>query len=119
MASIVKHKDKKTGIVYCYESVSYWDKDLKQPRSHRRLIGKLDPVTGEMIPTGTKGRPRKDDKEVPAPASTEEISGDNTIRILAEKNREIAELRAENRRLSQEKEEILKRMQDICTRFSD
>lgn len=42
-----------------YESESYWDKEKKQPRSHRRLIGKLDNETGEIIPTGKKGRSRK------------------------------------------------------------
>lgn len=30
---------------------TYWDKTKKQSRSRRKLIGKLDPETGEMIPT--------------------------------------------------------------------
>lgn len=120
MSSIVKHKDKKTGIVYCYESVSYWDKDLKQPRSHRRLIGKLDPETGEIIPTGAKGRPKK---EAASPAqdntSAMEKRSDDITRIIAEKDRKIEELKEQNRRLSREKDEILKRMRDICALFSD
>ena len=54
--AIIKHLDKKYGVVYVYESVSYWDKEKKQPRSKRKLIGKIDPVTGEIVPTGRHGR---------------------------------------------------------------
>ena len=49
--AILKRLDKRTNIVYVYESSSYWDKKKKQPRSKRVLIGKIDPKTGEMIPT--------------------------------------------------------------------
>ena len=56
--AIVKQKDKRTGIVYVYEQTSVWIPELKQPRSHRKLIGKIDPETGEMVPTGNVGRPR-------------------------------------------------------------
>lgn len=60
MASIIKKKDKKTGITYVYESESYWDKEKKQPRSKRKLIGKIDEETGEIVPTAGRGRPKKD-----------------------------------------------------------
>ena len=33
MASIVFQKDKRSGITYAYESVSYWDKGKKQSRA--------------------------------------------------------------------------------------
>lgn len=55
--AIIDYYSKKTGITYVYDSQSYWDKELKQPRSKRVLIGKRDPLTGELIPTGRKGRP--------------------------------------------------------------
>lgn len=51
MASIVYQIDKKTGTKYAFESVSYWDKDKKQPRSKRKYLGKVDPETGEIIPS--------------------------------------------------------------------
>ena len=54
--AIIKMLDKKSGTVYVYESISYWDKEKKQPRSKRKLIGKLDPVSGEVVPTGKQGR---------------------------------------------------------------
>lgn len=54
--AIVKIHNKARGVTYVYESESYWDKELKQPRSHRKLIGKVDPETGETVPTGKRGR---------------------------------------------------------------
>ena len=55
MASIIKKLNKQTGVTYVYESESYWDKEKKQPRSRRKLIGKIDDTTGEIIPTGGRG----------------------------------------------------------------
>lgn len=60
MSSIIKRLDKRTGITYVYESTSYWDKEKKQPRSKRVLIGKVDTDTGEIIPTDGRGRRRKE-----------------------------------------------------------
>ena len=52
--AIVKVYNKARDITYVYESTSYWDKNLKQPRSHRKLLGRLDPVTGNIIPTAKR-----------------------------------------------------------------
>ena len=60
MSSIIKCLNKQTGTTYVYESTSYWDPATKMPRCHRRLIGKLDPETGKVVPTGKRGRPKKD-----------------------------------------------------------
>ena len=60
MSSIIRRLDKRTGITYVYESTSYWDKEKKQPRSKRVLIGKIDPDTGEMVPTDGRGNRRKE-----------------------------------------------------------
>lgn len=59
MSSIIKSLDKRSGITYVYESVAYWDKEEHQSRAHRVLIGKIDPATGEMIPTDGRGNRRK------------------------------------------------------------
>ena len=57
--AIIKKYNKDNGTTYVYESVSYWDKEKQQPRSKRKLIGKLDPVTGEVVPTNGRGRKPK------------------------------------------------------------
>ena len=59
MSCVVKSFDKKTGITYLYSSESRWDPVRKRPSPVRRCIGKLDPVTGKMVPTGKRGRPKK------------------------------------------------------------
>ena len=41
--------NKKTGVTYVYESTSFRNKETKQPRNKRVCIGKLDPVSGELI----------------------------------------------------------------------
>ena len=60
--AIVKQLDKRSGITYVYESVSYWDREKKQPRSRRTLIGRLDPETGKILPTDGRGK-RRGEKE--------------------------------------------------------
>ena len=54
MAAIIKQYDKRSGITYFYESISYWDKKKQQSRAKRKLIGKLNITTGEMEPTTRK-----------------------------------------------------------------
>lgn len=51
MSSIVYLTNKKSGTKYAYSSVSYYDKEKKQPRNKRKLLGIVDPVTGEIVPT--------------------------------------------------------------------
>ena len=49
--AIIFQKDNRSGITYAYKSVSTWDKDKKQSRSKRTLIGRLDDETGQVVPT--------------------------------------------------------------------
>lgn len=56
MAAIVFQKDKRSGITYAYESISHWDKEKKQSRAKRTLIGRLDPKTGKIVPTDGRNR---------------------------------------------------------------
>ena len=49
MSCVVYQVNKKTGIKYAYESISYWDKEKQQPRSKRKYLGRVDPDTGEII----------------------------------------------------------------------
>lgn len=66
--AIVTQTDKRSGITYAYETTYYWDKEKQQSRSKRTCIGKVDPVTGEIVPT--RGRAKKGEskaaKTIPA-----------------------------------------------------
>lgn len=54
--AVIKQFDKRSGITYIYESTSVWDKEKKQSRSKRRLIGRLDEKTGDIIATDGRCR---------------------------------------------------------------
>ena len=50
----------KNGITYVYEVESKWIPELKQPRSIKTCLGRINPETGELEPTGPRGRrPKK------------------------------------------------------------
>jgi len=55
MAVIYQH-DKRSNITYAYESYSYWDKEKKMTRANRKLIGRLNKETGEIVPTDGRNR---------------------------------------------------------------
>lgn len=109
--AIIKQYHADTDTTYVYESTSYWDADKRQSRSKRRLLGKLDPETGEIIPTGSRGRKKKEVPEsstVLNNAATEEAQAKirELTLALALKDSRIADLEKENRRLAGSLENI-------------
>jgi hypothetical protein len=67
VTAIIHQTDKRTGITYAYESVSYWDKEKKQSRAKRKLIGRVDPVTGDITPTRKKKNNKSETPKNPGP----------------------------------------------------
>jgi len=51
---VVYQTNKKTGVVYAYSNEPYWDSEKKQSRAKRKLIGKVEPGTGNIVPTRGK-----------------------------------------------------------------
>lgn len=91
--AIVKVYNKARDITYVYESESYWDKDLKQPRSHRRLIGRIDPDTGNIVPTGRK--PKKQDSQIVASDTVDyKVLYEKALITIEQKNSQILELKS-------------------------
>lgn len=101
MTSIIKKLNKQTGVTYVYESESYWDKEKKQPRSKRKLIGKIDEETGEIVPTGGRGSSkRRNLTELP-----ENIPADTNLEELCRKQSE--QLRQNNEEISELKKQVM------------
>ena len=124
--AIIKQYHKDTDTTYVYESISYWDEEKKQSRSKRRVIGKLDPETGEIIPTGKRGRKPKEAPAQPAgvPAELPQLYEESQARIkeltlmIDKKDHEIAGLQKEIRSLKDALSQIDRRLsqcRDICT----
>jgi len=76
--AIIKQLDKRSGITYVYDSKSYRDPETKKVRSKRTLLGKLDPETGEIVPTDGRGKKRSPNY-VPEPG---EYKMPNTVKEL-------------------------------------
>ncbi len=56
---IVYWTNKQTGITYAYNNEAYWDKEKKQSRAKRTLLGRIDPDTGEIVATRPYKRKEK------------------------------------------------------------
>ena len=82
MAIIFQH-DKRSGITYAYDSKSYYDKEKKTSRAKRKLIGKVDPETGKIVPTDGRNKRSKASKAAPA------IDKDKLIEQLQDENRQL------------------------------
>ena len=83
--AIIKQFDKRSGITYVYDSKSYYDKEKKCSRAKRTLIGKIDPDTGEMIPTDGRNKGAKSKPD----SVSSGINEDKRILELEDENRQL------------------------------
>jgi hypothetical protein len=104
MPTIVYQENPKTHVKYAYESISYWDKDKKAPRSKRRYLGRVDPETGEIIESKRK---RKEPEEVPGQDMAQ------LMESLEKKDAEIAALKNTLQELTSRYEEIFRILNGI------
>ena len=95
--TITYNKDKRTGITYAYETTYTWNKELKQSRSKRTLIGRVDKITGKIVPTD--GRCKK--RSPSYVAQPDELPSD--IKQLHEM---ISRLQQENKELRNENDKL-------------
>ncbi|MBP3881277.1 MAG: hypothetical protein J6E40_03750 [Lachnospiraceae bacterium] len=111
---IVKYKNPKTGIIYCYESTPKWDPEKGQARPTRTYLGRWDEETQSIIPTnGRRGRPKK--QEVPAEGSTI----DNSAAELSACREELARCRKELEAVKRENARLLKQCSTFRNIISD
>ena len=111
---IVKYKNPKTGIIYCYESTPKWDPEKGQARPTRTYLGRWDEETQSIIPTnGRRGRPKK--QEVPAEGSTI----DNSAAELSACREELARCREELEAVKRENARLLKQCSTFRNIISD
>lgn len=117
MSCIVYQVNKKTGIKYAYESISYWDKDKQQPRSKRKYLGRVDPDTGEII----RDRKSKSDSAEPSEKNSLELS--SLYDELQKKDKIIADLTSEveaaNKKYEELAEAVRKMRLFVAKEFSD
>lgn len=106
MSSIVKQTNKQTGTTYVYEQESYYVPGVGA-RNRRHLIGKIDPLSGEVVPTGKQGPKRK--HELPLDNSDEVQSNDMKARLL--------QVTQQNQQLKEELEKAYGQIQRLQTQI--
>mgnify|MGYP002857860378 CR=1 FL=1 len=85
MACIIYQTNKKTGIKYAYRSESYRDPETKKPKSRRTYLGRVDPITNEIIPKADTGKRNR------SPIASDSVS-EKIQSELREKNNTIKQL---------------------------
>ena len=110
--SIVKQFHPDTNTTYVYESTSYWDPEKGQSRAKRKLLGKEDPVTGELIPTaGKRGRKKgstnKASSEAPIAENELEQKYQDCLSRTKEQELIIQKQRLENEALAKENKKLI------------
>ncbi|MDR1000330.1 MAG: hypothetical protein LBL96_05975 [Clostridiales bacterium] len=114
--SLVKAKNKKSGITYVYESESYWDKEKKQPRNKRKLIGKINDQTGEIV--ATRGHARVEDSAASAQTGAELRSLCHAYKKQAASQENLIRSQADEiTRLKSEKKEMARRLMELAKSY--
>ena len=118
MATVKVH-NKARNVTYVYESVSYWDKELRQPRSHRKLIGRIDPATGDIVPTGKRGRSDAA-AVIPLHSDTDyRALYEQALATIAQKDTLIAELRSQLAAVESDNRYCRRSMKKACDILMD
>ena len=113
---IVKQRDSRTGVIYVYENNSYWDKEKRQARSHRKLLGRLDEETGLVVPTGKRGRKKKENPAPETEQNVEHLTAEmeaKYLTMLKEKDIELHRQQMEIQKLKKERENILNKLESM------
>ncbi len=116
--TIIKAFNKARNTTYVYEADSHWDKSKQQSVSKRKLIGKIDPKTGNIVPTGPHGRKKSRRKKKTDATTTVKKPNYKTLyeeatsvietkdAIIVEHRREIARLELQLIKFQQKVEQI-------------
>ena len=124
--SLIYVQPKGRTVTYVYESQSHWDPDKKQSRATRHLVGKLDPKTGKIVKTGTRGRKKSRRKKVEVTVSEKKPNYkklyEEAISTISAKTDEIDQLLKQIGELKvqiKEYQRTHERVQDFADRIRD
>ena len=119
--SVQYYKNSKTGRTYAYESVAKWDPEKGYSVPERKYLGRVDPVTNEIIPTtGKPGRRPGTGKSSKSKGSQE--NAQNEIQALQEqieKSKQIIEeLRIQIQKMEKERALLREKLRRISSETS-
>ena len=97
--------------------ISIWDEKAQKKVQKKRCIGKIDPETDEIIPTGKRGRPRREKSLAKEPETHEHAE---YAKILSEARALCSRLKtaeASFKKLSSEFQSISADLDDLISRM--
>ena len=111
---IVKYKNPKTGLIYCYESTPIWDSEKGQARPSRVYLGRWDEATQTIIPTaGKRGRKKKSQEDDSIHSSAAHPTESSEPDITPDLLEELMNLRKENKDLRTKNQELVSLIESI------
>ncbi|MBR2255779.1 MAG: hypothetical protein IKF59_06095 [Lachnospiraceae bacterium] len=122
--SRVYQYDNRVDVTYVYDVEEIFDEKTGKTRSKRKLIGKLNPETKQLVPTGKRGRPAKTDSpsadtKKEETRNKEELAKARFLETLQKKDEAIAALKSENRQLKAVINKLEKTLLSISTLCGD
>jgi transposase len=79
MTSLVYYKNKTNNTTYVYQNTSTWNKQTKQCNTKRTYIGKLDPNTGNILPTNKHAKHNNKEQTIHHQYATVQCQGPTLI----------------------------------------
>ena len=122
--SRVYQYDNRVNVTYVYDVEEVYNEQTGKTQSKRKLIGKLDPETKQLVPTGKRGRPTKTDcpsadTKKEEKRNKEELAKARFLETLQKKDEAITALKSENRQLKAAINKLEKTILSISTLCGD
>ena len=93
--SITKSFNRHTNTWYAYETTYVWDESRQKKVQKRKCIGKVDPVTNQIVQNGRRGRPRITPEQMATRQARPDPRVDKALARLASVRQQLAALTAE------------------------
>ena len=118
--SITTSYNKQNNTYYAYETDYVFDEIKQRKVQKRRCIGKYDPETNKIIPTGKRGRPPKKwpENNTPAPVNGDKINRE-LIEELSKLSSHFQTIEYTMSKLSSELNSVKAEYDELIRRFSE
>ena len=117
--SIVYYTNKVTGVKYAYESTAHWDPVRKQSRPSKKYLGRVDPITNEVIPSaGRRGRVKRSEDTIHDPEMLNRDYKERYEQLLTSAQETSGRLQEAEKQI-QKLEKQLQRAQELLSQFNN
>lgn len=79
----VQQYDKRAKVTYVYDADYIYNPETKQGRYKRTIVGKIDPETGDIVPCGKPGRPKKKVEEISDNGTDYKTLYDDSVHMIS------------------------------------